>query len=384
MPLDRIKKNFVDPNTLVQRWFRESTGESDNIMLGSQLIVNESQEAVFFKGGQALDVFKPGTHTLSTKNLPVLGSLFVDPVFGNKTPFSAEIYFVNKTSNLSYKWGTDTPMLIEDPKLKVLISVSCRGQFGLKVQDSRVFVTQIVGTISTWNTAKILEYFRGAIKSRVKDSVAKYLLQNSQSLLTVNSNIDEISKIVEDRLKDEFAKYGIELLRFFVENIAIPENQLEKIQKGSFARLEVDQLGDDRYKMIRSLDIMNNAAQNTGSAGTFMAAGVGLGAGSAMVTPFAEKAQEALSAASTLNNQTQSTCPKCNANLPQDSKFCVLCGNKIESVAICSSCKAQLNGNEVFCHQCGTKVSGSPSCSGCGATVKSGMKFCPQCGKTIN
>ena len=392
---DRIKVNLL-PTELVRKWKRDDISQypreyapadldTDNISMGSQLIVNESQEAVFFKGGQALDVFGPGTHTLSTKNLPWLLKNIVNFPFDGKTPFSAEIFYVNKTANLNYKWGTSSPIPIEDPKLRVLISIGCYGQFGLRVHDSRVFVTQIVGTMSTWDTDKILNYFRGAILSRVKDSIAKYVIQNNQSLVAITAHVDDISKIIEERLRDEFAKYGLELLRFFVETISIPDEEIKKIQKGGFDRLEIDQLGDDRYKMKRSLDIMDNAANNTASAGTLMSAGVGFGVGSAMVKPFAEKAQETFSAASSSTSpKTGFPCPKCNAEMVKGSLFCSLCGTKIPAADTCPSCKTQLSANEVFCHQCGTKIISAAICPSCEAPITAGMKFCPKCGRTLS
>ena len=386
--IDRIKHNLRTPNELVWKWRPDYlSGQTDNITMGSQLIVNESQEAIFFKGGQALDSFGPGTHTLSTKNLPILKSLVNIP-FGHRTPFSAEIFFVNKAANLNYKWGTQNPIPIEDPKMKVLISIGCYGQFGLRVSDSRVFVTQIVGTLYTWNTEDILKYFRGAVLTRVKDTVANYVVQNNQSLLSITARVDEISKLVEQRLKDEFSKYGLELLRFFIDSITIPDEEIKKIQKGGFERLEIEQIGEERYKMKRSLDIMQSAASNTSSAGTLMSAGVGLGVGAAMAKPFAEKVQDTFKTDSTSNTPSAKPlnyieCPQCKAKLPEGTKFCSGCGAKITLPINCPKCNQVLNGDEKFCSGCGTKIISATNCPNCGANISPGMNFCSQCGKPI-
>ena len=349
--VDRIKHDGP-PDVLVWKY------PKDNITMGAQLIVNESQEAVFFKGGQALDVFGPGTYTLSTKNLPLLQKL-VNLPFGGNTPFTAEIFFVNEVARLDYKWGTRTPIPVEDPKYKVLISIGCFGQFGLRVTDSRVFVTQIVGTMPVWDGNMVLEYFQGVVLTRVKDSVAKFAVQKNVSVAAITAHIDDISQQVEDRLRDEFAKYGLELLKFFISSITIPDEELKRIQEIDLKAREIERLGDQRYQMARGLDIMEEAAKNPGAPGTLMAAGIGLGIGAQMAGPFAQMAQKATQPATQPSPvpSAELTCPKCQAKLPADTKFC---------------------------SQCGTKLSAPPVCPSCGAQVPEGTKFCSQCGKALS
>ena len=132
-----------------------------------RLIVNQGQEALFFKGGEALDLFGPGTHTLSTGNLPILDKL-VNLPFGGKTPFSAEVYYINKTANLDMKWGTSTPIPLEDPKYGLILNVGARGQYGITIKDSRLFVSKIIGAVpngTTTNPLLVLKYFNGLINS---------------------------------------------------------------------------------------------------------------------------------------------------------------------------------------------------------------------------
>jgi membrane protease subunit (stomatin/prohibitin family) len=379
--IDRIKHDGP-PDELVYKWRTDKA--DDKIVMGAQLIVNESQEALFFKEGQALDLLGPGTHTLSTKNLPLLQKL-VNLPFGGQTPFAAEVWFINRTARLNYKWGTTTPIPIEDPKYKVLIQMGCFGQYGLRVSDSRLFVTQIVGTMSKWESADVVDYFRGAILTRVKDTVAKFLLQNKLSVSSITAYMDDISKLTEERLRDEFAKYGLDLLRFFITAISIPDEELKRIQKGAFERLEIEQVGDERYKMKRSLDIMETAAGNTAAAGTVMAAGIGLGVGSAMAKPLAQTAQESLSHAAPTGAPASIpsglACPKCNATVPAGSKFCSGCGNKLG--ADCPSCGATVSTDAKFCSQCGGKTLVATLCPSCGASVALGTKFCQQCGKPL-
>ncbi|HRD02277.1 MAG TPA: SPFH domain-containing protein [Candidatus Saccharicenans sp.] len=376
--VDRIKYDG-SPDELVWKY------PKDNITMGAQLIVNESQEAVFFKGGQALDVFGPGTYTLSTKNLPILQRL-VNLPFGSDTPFAAEIFFVNKVARLDYKWGTKTPIPIEDPKYKVLISVGCFGQFGLRINDSRVFVTQIVGTVPSWGGNRVLEYFQGIILTRLKDSVAKFAVQKSVSIAAITAQIDDISQKVEERLRDEFAKYGLELLKFYISSITIPDEELKQIREIDLKAREIERLGDQRYQMARGLDIMEKAANNPGAPGTLMATGIGLGLGAQMAGPFAQMTQKAIQPAT----QPASTpsfelvCPQCKAKLSVGASFCSQCGAKLPVALSCPYCGATLASDSKFCSQCGKKVSSAAiMCPSCGAKVPEGAKFCSQCGKDL-
>lgn len=375
--IDRIKYDG-SPDRLVWKYPKE------NIVLGSQLIVNESQETVFFKGGQALDVFGPGTHTLSTKNLPLLEKL-VNLPFGGETPFAAEIYYINRVSRLDYKWGTRTPIPVEDPKYRVLVPIGCFGQFGLRVADSRLFVTQIVGTMPEWKGDMVLEYFRGVILTRVKDIVAKYVVDRNLSIAVITARIDEISQLVEERLRDEFAKYGLELLKFFITSITIPAEELRKIQEIDLKAREIDRLGDQRYQMMRGFDVMEEAAKNPGAPGTLMGAGIGLGIGAKMAGPFSNMAEQATQTVTRTPSNTLSgvICPKCQANAPAGSQFCIQCGANLTAVSLCPSCQQTLAANSKFCPHCGTKIPSATNCPSCGAQIPENAKFCPECGKSL-
>jgi len=389
--IDRIKFDGP-PETLVSKY------EKDNVTLGGQLIVNESQEALFFKGGQAFDLFGPGTHTLSTKNLPLLQKL-VNLPFGGQTPFAAEVYFVNKTSRLDYKWGTRTPIPIEDPKYKVLLSVGCYGQFGLRVADSRTFVTQIVGTLPTmqgaaWDGAQVLDYFRGVIITRVKDTIAKFVVEKNVSVGTITAYIDELSRASEERMRSEFAKYGLDLLKFFISAINVPHEELEKIQKGAFQNLEIEQMGDKRYVAMRSLNALEDAASNPGAPGTLMGAGVGFGMGAQMAGGLGNVAGQAMQATMPTAKATtvapagaaqavaagMQSCAKCGGQSPANSKFCNQCGAAFTIGIVCPACKTTLPAATKFCNQCGAKLSQPVRCASCGTELPEGSKFCSQCG----
>jgi hypothetical protein len=137
---------------------------SDNLVLGTQLIVNKSQEAIFFKGGNALDVFGPGTHTLAAGNIPLLQKL-VNLPFGGKTPFTAEVYYINKAAKLDLKWGTPDAFQVTEPRYHIIVNVRAYGQFGVKIADGRNFTTQIVGALhgdDVFAYDKVASYIQGS------------------------------------------------------------------------------------------------------------------------------------------------------------------------------------------------------------------------------
>ena len=137
---------------------------SDDLCLGSQLIVYSGQTAFFVKGGRLLDQFENGTYTLKSENLPLLDKLINLP-FGNKSPFKAEVWFVNQLSILDVKWGTPTPIQLEDPKYNIIIPIRSYGQYGLRVENSRLFLETLVGNMTTFTVDKITDYFRGKVLS---------------------------------------------------------------------------------------------------------------------------------------------------------------------------------------------------------------------------
>ncbi|MBN2222268.1 MAG: SPFH domain-containing protein, partial [Vallitaleaceae bacterium] len=134
----------------------------------TQLIVNESQEAILFKSGQALDLFGPGRHTLSTNNIPLLNHI-VNLPFGGKTPFTAEVWYINRLHTLDIKWGTTTPIQLQDPKYNLFVPVRAFGQFGIQVIDARKFIVKLVGTVSVFDRETLSRYFKGVLLTKIKD-----------------------------------------------------------------------------------------------------------------------------------------------------------------------------------------------------------------------
>lgn len=325
---------------------------SDQYVLGSQLIVSEGQEAIFFKGGEALDVFGPGTFTLKSGNLPLLDKL-VNLPFGGDTPFSAEIYFVNKTANLDMKWGTSTPIPVEDPKYGIILNIGARGQYGISIEDSRMFVTCIIGAMPGGSIAGnigVLRYFNGLINSQIKSVVAGKLVQHSVSFLEIAQYLPEISTTLHEVIGSEFSRFGIQVLSFFCESIAPNPEEYEKLRQYK----EELALGNEFYQQRRSFDIMEKLAENQ-SAGSIANAGIGLGMGLGAVqqfgTVFGGIGQNINVGAST--NGT--SCPNCGAQNAQQAKFCSACGKALGPLK-CPSCGTELSAGSKFCNNCGKEL----------------------------
>ena len=286
--VDLIKSDMFSDNEIVKKFRSEHQWE---IRLGSQLVVNEGQEALFVKGGVALDVFTPGTHTLVTGNIPFLRKV-VNSIFDNKTPFTAEVWFVNKTSKRDLKWGTPKRVPLFDPKLNFPINVGAFGQWGFRIEDSRSFVTQIVGAQLDADSKKIYEYFIGEIIEKFSQTVSRRISMGV-SVFEINGHLAEISKSVGDVIREEFEKFGVELVNFSISNISIPPEEMSKIQEVMSKRMEMEQLGSvtvgQGYVTARSLDVMQAAAQNAGTAGAMMGAAAGLGFGAGMGFPLGQQ-----------------------------------------------------------------------------------------------
>jgi len=258
---------------------------SENLRIATKVVVNQSQEVLFVKGGQVLDSLEPGTHTLSTGNIPLLDKLINLP-FGGNTPFTAEVWYVNKTVKRDLKWGTPSPIQIMDNTLGFPVSVRSFGKWGARIENSRSFLTQIVGSQSIANAEKINDYFTGEIVQSLSKIISTAINVNNISILQIASSLTELSKFATDMMKKEFERFGLEIVNFNIESINIPEDEMEKIQKVFEKTLEARELSKVKvggaFNAIKTFEVLNAAADNQSdgsSVGAMLGAGIGLGAG---------------------------------------------------------------------------------------------------------
>ena len=387
---------------------------SDELSTGTQLIVNESQEAILFKGGQALDVFSSGRHTLTTKNIPILNKLINIP-FGGESPFKAEVWYVNKIHSLDIKWGTIAPISLFDPFLMIDVKVKSFGQFGIRIENSKKFLEKLVGTLPVFSQENITAYFKGEYLRKCTSIIGSYFTQKNIGILQVNTYLDDLSEYIKDYMKDFMSDYGITLLNFSVNSINADENDSSyKIVKEAMAgaaktrwtetakadtqayttrqvgTANADVMGYEQkqagytYQQRRSYDVMESAASNEGSGiqNDFMTMGMGLAMGNKMGAVIGTQMGN-MTAVMDVSPDASILCPKCQAPINDGQKFCGNCGTDISATLQkkCISCRASIPINNKFCPECGTPQ--QKKCPECNAEIQGSPKFCPECGKQL-
>ncbi|MCI9429251.1 MAG: SPFH domain-containing protein [Lachnospiraceae bacterium] len=350
---------------------------AENFNTTSQLIVHESQTAILFRDGQALDMFGPGRHTLETENIPLLRRIINIPT-GGKTPFRCEVYFINKVDVLDVLWGTSQPMPIQDPVYHIILPVRANGQFGLHITNSRQLLVRLIGTTSDLTKKRVAELFRGILMSKAKNLIADLITENQISFVEIHSHLNEISDRIKEQVSPLYADYGMEIINFFVNSISVPENdpgyiqirsalakakETELLAKGEKAQMDI--LGYN-YQQKRTFDMLDKAAQNEGGGSGVIGAGIGMGMGVGignMVGSAVGNAMDSAGIGGALFSDTpkarssysgQIHCPSCRTLLPQGARFCFECGTKIAEK--CPECGAQLPSGAKFCLECGKKI----------------------------
>lgn len=360
---------------------------SSDLSTRTQVIVSEGQEAVFMREGKALDVLGPGRHTLSTGNIPILEKLINLP-FGGKTPFTAEVYYISKTTIPDVKWGTRTPIQIEDPKYGIWVQLRSFGIYGFRLIESRNFLTNLVGKARAFSLDDISDYLKSIILTRIQDAIAEGVVKQNISIIEISAYLDEVSAIGKSKLMEEFAKVGLELTDFYVNSINFPEDDpgVMELKKAKAERARLNILGEG-YDKVRTYDTMEKAADNEGTMGGMMGAGMGLGMGANIGAAAGGMMSNAMQGQQGqqggAQQQAQIACPKCQTPNPANSKFCANCGNKLEIVKIkCYKCGADINEDAKFCAECGAPQ-GKINCPKCNAEVQPGAKFCAECGNPM-
>jgi excisionase family DNA binding protein len=268
--IDVIEAPNQGPNELVARVPEVGSGD---FRLGSQVIVRESQRAVFYRDGKSLDVFPPGRHTITTANLPILSGLLSLATGGNNI-FTAEVYFVNLREFTDLKWGTPQPISLRDTDLG-LVRLRAFGQYTMQIGDPKRFVDQIVGTQGIYNTAQIEDYLRNAIISRLTDVLG----ENMKSIFDLPQLFDEISAGMRAKVQDDFMALGIALKQFMIVSI----NPTEETAKAIDERASMGAIGNlDAYMKFKTAQAVGEAAKSGGGTGEGLGLGAGIGMGAGM------------------------------------------------------------------------------------------------------
>ena len=282
---DKIRGEFIDivewidntNDTLVYRFERHG----NEIKFGAKLTVREGQAAVFVNEGKIADVFQPGMYTLETKNLPILSTL-QGWKYGFSSPFKAEVYFASMRLFTDLKWGTKNPIMLRDSDFGV-VRLRAFGTYVIKVADPSVFVRQVSGTDGRFTTGEITEQLRNFIVSRFADLVG----ESKIPVLDLAGNYDDFGKFITEKLKPEFEGYGLELNKLLVENISLPPEVEQALDK----RTSIGAVGNlDTFTKFQVASAIPDAARNPGG---LAAAGAGLGIGMAVSGQMAQALQPA-------------------------------------------------------------------------------------------
>jgi membrane protease subunit (stomatin/prohibitin family) len=355
---------------LVHRLPQKGSGE---IKYGAQLTVRESQAAVFFYKGKALDAFGPGRHTLKTANIPILTKMLSLP-WGLSSPLRAEVYFINLKVFTNLKWGTRDPVAFKDSELG-LIRLRAFGVFNLQVMQPVLFVNHLAGTQGIYTTQEIEEYLNRVIVSRFND----YMGETIDSILNLPARYDELSENMVKRVEKDFTNFGLGITQLYINAITPPP--------------EVQQAIDDRSRMgvfndmnklmqMKAAMAMEKATEAGDGAGT----GMGMGLGLMMPAMFSQYFAGAQPQVTQLDTSKSSLCPDCNKPISIDAKFCPFCGHQQLVFKQCVKCGKNLTPSAKFCSRCGQPAEGKPGpkyCSKCGSENVAESMYCNQCGEKL-
>lgn len=411
----------------------------------TRLIVHESQEAVFFMNGQALDLFGPGRYTLETENIPMLGRL-LHLVTGQKAPFHCEVYFINKAEQMSVKWGTDSKVQYVEPVYGFPISIGASGEMSLRVADSQQVLMNIVGTERCLTREHLVGCFRAFMMTKVKTYIAQVIKAEAISIFEIDEKLMQFSQSLYALLAPDFAGYGMSLEQFFVTNIVKPDGdrQYEKFKELHFrqyadvAEAKLNQQTDliyaqtaaqkvvidsqaqaakraqegYTYAQERGFDVAEKLAQNEAT-GQFANIGLGLGAMAGVAAGVGGTVTDAVRAAGIMTNVANTGVEGMgiagNAGMRNETAAAERAAGEGAGIARGAGMRnetaggagpagqdggAERKADAVCCPSCGTWVARGkfcmecgyrfdPVCPQCGAKVPDGAKFCMVCGSRL-
>ena len=392
-----------------------------NLSTYTQLVVQESQEAILFSKGQVIGKFGPGKHTLNTENLPVLRDLFGLP-FGGKNPFTAEVWFVNKLQPYNIDWKIDK-MDTHDADYNTNIPLVAMGMYGLRITDAERFLIKIVGTKTSFSQGDLTDQFFGEFSTKTKSILMQFMMSNRIGLKQISAHLDSISEHLRTSMLPFWEYIGFELTKFYITSIEVDSSseQGRRIMD-AISRQSAQAIGGYTWQQSQAFEVAKDAVDDMsrnkgggGLLGAIVASNMmgGLGGGGLLQPQYNQPtftpnggvpqgANQQTTAvprevycsncskkfASNLNfcphcGDEYCPCPKCGTDNDKSAKRCVSCGQPLSSNA-CSNCNSPITPGSSFCSNCGKTVS-EGACTRCGAQLAPGMKFCAKCGqKAVN
>lgn len=374
--IDKVKEAAMNQFIEVIEWLDSSQDTllyrfpvyQQEIKNGAQLIVRESQAAVFVFEGQVADVFTPGRYSIEGGNTPILSKLGAWK-YGFNSPIKAEVYFVNTKQFTDLKWGTSNPIMLRDADFGI-VRLRAFGAYSLRVADPAGFIREIAGTNAHFQTEDIDGQLKRAIVSEFSDALGELKIP----ALDLAAQYKELGEAIRAKINADFSGWGLEVIKFYVENISLPP----EVEAAMDKRASMGALGNvQTYAQFQAADAMRDAAQNEGGgAGLGAGLGAGFAVGNQMVNAFG--ANQAGGGGGTAAATVP--CPACGKQNAAGAKFCADCGGKMEIAQVpCVKCGANLREGAKFCSECGSTQE-KAKCTGCQAELAPGAKFCAECG----
>lgn len=319
---------------------------SADIKMGAQLIVQENQVALFIRDGKCLDQLGPGRHVLSTLNLPVVTRLLSLP-YGFESPFRAAVVFVNRKVFTDLRWGTRSPVAFRDRELGV-VRLRGYGRFSLRVAEPTLFVNTLVGTRGQFSVNELEEYFRDVIVARLNDLVGEQV----KSLYDLPALYNELGAAAKVRIREDFRRYGLELVEFYINSITPPDPVQRMIDERSGMQA-VGNLDDFlRFEAARAIG-GHGGGNGGGTAGSAMETGVGAGLGLGLVPGLLRATTTAAAGGPAGGTVPTANCATCHQAIPAGARFCPACGGAVAEQRSCRGCRAALPDRACFCAACG-------------------------------
>ena len=375
--LDNVKQAAMNQFIEVIEWLDDSQDTllyrfpvaGQEIKNGAQLIVRESQAAVFVFEGQIGDVFSPGRYTIDGGNTPILSKLGAWK-YGFNSPMKSEVYFVNTKQFTDMKWGTSNPIMLRDADFGI-VRLRAFGGYSMRVADPGEFIKQVAGTNAQFQTEDIEGQLKRSIVTEFSDALGELQIP----ALDLAAKYKELGEAIRGKINEDFNGYGLEVTKFYIENISLPP----EVEAAMDKRASMGALGDaQRYAQFQAADAMRDAAQNEGGgAGLGAGLGAGFGIGGQMANAFGANQAGGQGGSAAAAGQA---CPNCGKQNAPNAKFCADCGGKMEVAKVpCTKCGAQLREGAKFCSECGASQE-KAKCAKCGHELAAGAKFCPECG----
>lgn len=375
----------------------------ENMNATSQLIVDETHEALLVANGNAADLFGPGSHTLDVPNIPLLRRVVSIPT-GGVTPFPCKVYFINKVHHMDMLWGTKGPITLEDPKYDIFLHVMLHGNLTFSVEESRRFILKLTGFKDRYEPEDLIASFRGIISSYVKNYISKVMINGKLSYFDINASVAEISAIVKKALDGIFEEYGVAVEQFNIEEITVPDGDYAAITKAKEERASRIIQGYD-YATERKFDILEAFAHNSGGLGEMggMMGGAMMGgvmggalkelAGSVLGTPGVARPPKDTGAAPSPMGGGAACAPATEEDLaarmqgaaggqqPAPAGFDVAPAEETPAApagAFCPQCGQPAAPGACFCPRCGHPL--GRVCPQCGQPAADNARFCSRCG----